>query len=129
MDHFLWRKVLAIGGACAIATGCARLRAGRPLETGEPQEPVWVIRVIPAARVIRVNPRHRYVILECVVLPQAGEKAKVYRGEREVAELRIARQQRGAFAAAEIVEGNPEAGDAVRLERLVPVTGGQEERR
>lgn len=83
---------------------------------------------MPAAKVIRVNPRHRYVILECTVLPNEGEEAKVFRGDDEVAAVRMTRNRRGTLVAADILEGTPQPGDAVRLERRIPVAPGQEVR-
>ncbi|MBN1268642.1 MAG: hypothetical protein JXB04_03565 [Kiritimatiellae bacterium] len=111
--------------ACLLCAGCGTLR-GRRAPAEPPPEPQIITRVVPAASVIRVNPEHRYVILECTVLPNAGEEAKVYRGDDVVAELRVTERRRGSFVAADILSGVPRAGDAVRLERVIRVSNGQE---
>ena len=121
-------KWLSAAAACALAAGCGTLGRGRRAHASDevPAEPQIIIRTVPAASVIRVNPRHGYVILECTVLPNAGEEAKVYRGDDVVAELRVTERRRGSFVAADILRGTPQAGDAVRLERVIQVTNGQE---
>jgi hypothetical protein len=91
-----------------------------PRELAQAQQ-MTVTRVVPAAEVLHVNPGYRYVILECTVLPREGEEAKVYRGDRVTAELKVSGYRRGPFVAADIVSGEPQRGDPVRLERIVTV--------
>ena len=101
-----------------------RVSAG---ETAEATPPPTRTVMLPTARVIRVNPTYRYVILECTVLPTEGEEARVYRKQDMVGTARITSRRHGPFVAAEILEGDPQRGDTVKLKRRVPTESQEEE--
>ena len=76
---------------------------------------------VMCGQVAHVNSKGRYVIIKCEGLPSVGEEAKVYRGEKVVAGLRISNTRRPPFIAADILEGLPEPGDTVKVMRRRPV--------
>jgi hypothetical protein len=64
--------------------------------------------------VVRVNRSDRYVIVQCAALPSEGQTYRVYRGFSSVALIRFTGAARRPFAAADILEGLPQAGDRVQ---------------
>ncbi len=65
-------------------------------------------------KVIRVNAEERYVVIECAVLPNIGEEAKVVRNERDVGRVRFSGPFSFPYAVADVVGGQPMTGDRVR---------------
>lgn len=65
-------------------------------------------------KVVRINPVERYVILECTVLPIEGEVITLYRDKRISGKVRAGRQTSGRLMSADIIEGEPMAGDWFR---------------
>lgn len=63
--------------------------------------------------VSRVNSAEGYVILECTFLPTAGEEITLYRyRNKEISSrVRVNDLSSGRWVAADILEGNPMAGD------------------
>jgi hypothetical protein len=86
---------------------------GASPETNEPAaKPVLVELTI--GRVLHVNTNYNYVILQCGSLPSPDEEAKVCRGDAVVARLKILGTDRFPFVAADVIEGHPQKGDAVK---------------
>lgn len=67
-----------------------------------------------SGKVIRVNAEQAYVLVECAVLPNAGEEARVLRGEHEVGRVRFSGPFSFPYATADVVEGQPMVGDRIR---------------
>lgn len=67
-----------------------------------------------AGKIIRVNAESGYVVVECAVLPNSGEVARVLRGEFEVGRVRFSGPFYHPYATADVIEGRPQAGDRVR---------------
>lgn len=82
----------------------------------EPVEPTPkpVLIELTIGRVLHVNTNYSYVILQCGSLPSPGEEAKVFRGDAVVARLNISSCDRFPFVAADVIEGQPQAGDSVK---------------
>jgi hypothetical protein len=64
--------------------------------------------------VVRANLADGYVIVKCAFLPSAGGTYTVFRGFHRVASIRFTGNARRPFAAADIVDGTPRAGDRVQ---------------
>ena len=109
MNRFRLLAALALGAAAA---GCrsARDAADAPPDAAVPE----IVIEVPAGRVVRVSPEHRYAILRCESLPSEGEEARVYRGKQVTGRLVVNGPSRSLFVAADIVEGEPRPGDSVR---------------
>ncbi len=87
------------------AGGCRTTAPGRAPERG------------PAlAYVVRVNAEQGFAVLDCLASPRVGEDLTVWRGERRVALVRASARRRGSFVAADIIAGEPQAGDLARGE-------------
>lgn len=67
-----------------------------------------------AGKVIRVNADMGYILVECAVLPNTDEEARVLRGEVEVGRVRFTGPFAFPYATADVVEGRPMVGDRVR---------------
>ena len=62
-------------------------------------------------RVVRINTTAGYVILECTVLPIAGEEITLYRDNRAVGRVRIGVQGANNLISADILQGTLMVGD------------------
>lgn len=82
---------------------------------------------ITLGRVRHVNPKFRHAIVRCGSLPSEGEEAKVYREGKVVGGLRMSGPAHYPFAAADILVGDPEEGDVVKVVRMkvMPRSGGE----
>ncbi|OQW97808.1 MAG: hypothetical protein BWK77_00840 [Verrucomicrobia bacterium A1] len=93
-----------------LSSGCRTLP-----EAPAPTVPPPVLLTV--GRVLSVNAERGYVVVECGSLPSPGEEAKVFRGEQAVALLRISGPSRPPFVTADIVDGQPQPGDTVKVFR------------
>lgn len=94
--------------AIALLTGCATTKAPPRNETPALAEPYLVLQY---GRVVRVNAAERYVVLECAVLPKAGQRFTLYRDQQPVAVVSVSSIMSGKHAAANMEEGVPRVGD------------------
>ena len=63
--------------------------------------------------IVRVNRADGYVVVRCRRLPNEGEEAKVVRRQWNQGLVRFSGPTKQPYAAADIVRGQPEAGDEV----------------
>lgn len=103
------RMALALCLLTVAACATGQKPTSPPNQKSEPRpRSMWI------GSVIRVNAEKRYVVIECAVLPRAGEEARVFRGEVAVGKVRFARQISFPYAAADVLEGEPATGDRVK---------------
>ncbi|MBW7908136.1 MAG: hypothetical protein H3C50_04345 [Kiritimatiellae bacterium] len=102
----------------ATSLGLAILLAGLLAGCATTKAPV-LFSAAPrlTGEIVRVNDRARYVVAECSVLPSPGEEATVMRGDQFVGRIRFSSQMRPPFAVADLLEGEPLAGDRWRVDR------------
>jgi hypothetical protein len=96
-------------------------------QAAQTNQPIREVKTLRGARILRVNSTYQYAILDCTVLPTAGEKATVMHGSETGAVLRITGRQRGQLVVADIEQGEARAGDWVMLEQLVTLKKEQTE--
>ncbi len=60
---------------------------------------------------MRVNEAEQLVVVRAVVLPEAGQEAKVFSKEGEVGRIRFTSALRPPYRAADILAGHPRRGD------------------
>jgi hypothetical protein len=84
-----------------------------PAPVQPPPPPSWFM----LGRIMHVNDGSRYVVVRCGGLPSPGEEATVFRGGQPVGRLRFSGPSRPPFATADVVEGRPQEGDAVKVLR------------
>ncbi|HOW98308.1 MAG TPA: hypothetical protein P5567_00135 [Kiritimatiellia bacterium] len=110
----------ALGLALALFTlGCTSPVTTAPAPA--PAAPGFV------GRVVRVNAAQRFVIVQCERLPSEGDTLTLYRGKEPAGRLRATGPFRPPYVAADVLEGAPERGDAVRAEARItaePETSG-----
>jgi len=124
---------MASGRLKRAKTSLNNLKSNGSLYTGSSAASDTVIKTIreasvkPFAKVRMANPDDRFVILQFLSkdIPAAGSHATVYRGYERVATIRLTEPMRPPFATADILDGDPEQGDEVRLSELEP-TGNLE---
>ena len=113
---FAMRRFLGIVLAAFLAAGC---RHGRKASPVVPEKPV-VMQPLDGAvgRVIRINPRLKFVVLDYSLnrIPGLGTHLKLYRGLEIVGEVALNGPVQGETAAADIISGTPELGDQARME-------------
>jgi hypothetical protein len=99
--------VVAVG-----LTGCAGPAAFRPADAG--MTPV-AVETVPAT-VTLVNSELRFVVIDFgdTRMPGIGTTVELYRGGAKTATVRLTEPVRGRFITADILEGEPRAGDQVR---------------
>lgn len=114
--------VLFLGG-CLLLAGCVTMKPPPPPQSAEPAlaEPYLVLQY---GRVVRANAAERYVILECAVLPNEGQRFTLYREQQPVAVVRISNIKSGKHAAANVEEGAPRVGDWFMQDRQRPEANG-----
>jgi len=105
-----------LAAACGTMAACRSGRVEEAAATSGPR-PYLVPR---HGTVVRVNPRDRYVVLECTHLPIPGEVITLYREERVSANVRAGRVASDRYVAADIIEGEPMAGDWFRRTPMTP---------
>lgn len=93
-----------------VALGLPGCKAPMPTPGPAPAAPAFV------GRVVRVNTQGQFVIVQCERLPSEGETLKLYRGKEPAGRLRATGPFRLPYVAADVLEGAPERGDAVRAE-------------
>jgi hypothetical protein len=105
------RTVALLSTAAVAAAGCRTVSApaARPAPPGQPAA---------AGRVIRADRTDRFVIVHCGWYPDAGSVWSVERDRRPVGVVRFTGERRGGYAAAEIVSGEPAAGDRVTAPKM-----------
>jgi len=107
---------LAVGAAVSlIAAGCRSTGAGTGGATGSALPPLRSEGVVA-----RVNADHGFALVDCYVLPRAGEEMVVWREGRRVAMVRALERRRIPYVAVDILAGQPRRGDFVRGERWEP---------
>jgi hypothetical protein len=111
-------QFLLLFGIVALA-GCATSQAPPRNETPALDEPYLVYQY---GRVVRVNLPQRFVVLECAVLPNEGQRFTLLRDQRPVAVVRVSRIMSGKHAAADIEEGSPTVGDWFMQDQRRPTT-------
>lgn len=112
-------QLLLLIGITAL-TGCVSLKAPPPASESPPlNEPYLVLQY---GRVVRVNLADRFVVLECAVLPNEGQRFTLMRDQQPVAVVRVSHIMSGKHAAANIEEGSPAVGDWYMLDQQRPTT-------
>ena len=100
-------SMAAAAMAIIACTGCASTQGLRdPL----PPSPAPLIAT-QFGEVVSVNRTDGYVVVECAVLPKEGEELTLYQGNGQTGRVKINRYISGSFAAADVLEGEPEKGD------------------
>lgn len=94
--------------AAAVVTGAGCRTASAPAAMPAPPE-----QPAAAGRVIRADHTDRFVIVRCGRYPDAGSEWTVERDGRTDGFIRFTGERRDGYAAAEIVSGEPAAGDRV----------------
>jgi hypothetical protein len=116
---------LLLATLALLPTGCAREHRKSALTARDGAlsaaasartQPLIEPDLEPQGRVVSVNTRLRFVVLEFPpdALPALQERLGVYRDGQRQAELRVSGPQQGTTIVADILEGTPEAGDRVR---------------
>ncbi len=77
--------------------------------------------------ILRVNHDDATVIASCTFLPMRGELAKVFRGDQQTGTVIFNGPFRPPLAVGDILNGAPAEGEAILLERLIPLPDGQEQ--
>ena len=82
----------------------------------EAQYPVVTPITVIAGRVVSVNPKLRFVVLDFSLnpLPPIDQRLNVYRQGQKVGEVKISGPARNSHIVADIVAGNAQPGDRVR---------------
>ena len=108
------RRLMCLSaGLCLLTatTGCAKRapRPGTPPNAGRPAGSA-------SARVNFTNLENRFVVLEFTAgpMPAIGTRLKLYRGDQPAGTVQITEPTRGRFATADVLDGEPKAGDEVR---------------
>jgi hypothetical protein len=96
-----------------VGSGCRTPPVAPVPDTADAAPPV----LMTVGHVLRVNAARGYVVVECGSLPSPGEEARVFRGEQAVARLKLSGPRRPPFVTGDIVEGQPETGDTVKVFR------------
>jgi hypothetical protein len=107
--------IVCMAAACAMAVGCRAPAAGSRAPTADAvsREVTFTLGVVR-----QVRSAMGYVVLECVSLPLQGERVTVYRHGVPAAHLQVNGPVRMPYAAADILDGNPEVGDKVKTARM-----------
>ena len=112
------RLAVVVLGLCSVSCGTtAQHPALKPAAAAAPVNPLAGGRGADmqlGGKVIRVNADLGYVVVECAVLPNAEEEAKVVRGGNEVGRVRFSGPVAFPYATADVVSGQPMAGDRIR---------------
>ncbi len=106
-----------------LSAGCRT--APRPAPASEAAGAATVTVYQVTGEVLHVNQAGGYVVIRSDSLLSPGEEATVFRGDEAIGRLRISDRGRVPFAAADVVEGEPRRGDAVRVtrEEIAAATG------
>jgi hypothetical protein len=107
-----------------LATGLCLLMTttGCPKRPPRPVAPATAVRTAPSpatsasARINFTNLENRFVVVEFTsgTMPAIGTRLKLYRSGKPVGTVQITEPTRGRFATADILDGEPRAGDEVR---------------
>lgn len=119
-------------GLAVCVAGLALLAACRTPDSAslpEDNEVSYVEITTTAGRIVKVNEKHGYVVMECVSLPSRGEVAIVYDEDRMAGRLRITGPINSPFAVADIMEGTITTGETVKIIRRKRVKAVQKEGR
>lgn len=100
------RTAVLVATAAVTVAGCRTVSAPAT-KPAPPEQPA------AAGRVIRADRTDRFVIVRCGRYPDAGSEWTVEREGRPAGFIRFTGERRGGYAAAEIVSGEPTAGDRV----------------
>lgn len=104
--------VLLLGASCAKN----RPRPTAPAPTAVPAiEPVITPAGPEPGRITQVNEKHQYVVVDFGrnTPPPTGSRLSARRHAQPVAVLRLTESGRGRFRVADVLEGDPRAGDEV----------------
>lgn len=100
--------------------------AGCGSKPGKPSQPRVLTRPVPTGQIraldsgtgtIRgVNPRLRFVVVDFAlsIVPRPGQLLEAIRDGRTVGELKVTGPAQGSVTVADLVAGEPQAGDTVR---------------
>lgn len=99
--------VLLLGATACSSTKSPPLTP-RPMPAQKPEERFF------SGKILRYNAEHRYVVVECAVLPRAGEEATVFRGEIPIGRVRFGGKVSFPYATADLLDGSPMVGDRIR---------------
>jgi|GEM_PF-517736 len=114
------RRTPLIFAALLVGAGCAKHFA-RPVAAPPPTVPVIEPVIRPAepepGRITQVNTKYRFVVVDFGrhMPPAPGSRLTACRHDQPVAVLRLTESGRGRFAVADVLEGDPRAGDEVLL--------------
>jgi hypothetical protein len=117
-----WLRVGCVGMALvAMTVGCSSPGATARTRSSVGGEPG---RVAPApaqfgpapAKIISVNPELRFVVIDFSsrVMPPAGTRLNVYRGDTQIGMVRVTEPTRAQLATADILQGEIHVGDDAR---------------
>ncbi len=111
------RRTALFFAVLLLGAGCAKNRA-RPVAPPPPApviEPVITVAGPEPGRIIQVNTTHRFVVVDFGrnAAPAPGSRLSACRHNQPVAVLRLTESKRGRFTVADVLEGDPRAGDEV----------------
>lgn len=115
------KSTLLLLAALLLGAGCAKNRT-RPVAPTPPKAAPAIEPVITPAgpepgRIMQVNAKYRFVVVDFGrnTPPAPNSRLSARRHEQPVAVLRLTESSRGRFAVADVLEGDPRAGDEVLL--------------
>lgn len=109
---------IAVGSAACknAAAGAGKVPATKRPATQRNTQVVPVDEI--SGRVASVSPVYRFVVIDFYLsrMPQVGQKLGVYRQGLKVGEVKISSWERNQIVAADLVAGQANVGDQVRME-------------
>ena len=117
--RFLRSAVIA-GMVVAFATGCPRRGPGpgaaMPIASRPAAAPAVPVVEKRPARIVVVNPRYGFVVLDFLgrPLPPTGARLEIYRDGKRVGAVRTTEPMRARFVSADVLEGELRSGDEAR---------------
>jgi hypothetical protein len=82
----------------------------------EPDEPIAKTRGAIIGKIAVVNEPEHFVLIDLessLYVPEPGENVRALRDNAETAHLKISREEKRPFVAADIIDGHPAAGDEI----------------
>ena len=118
--------IVATAGFCLLVAGCQNLPPlPEPVPTPPPVPPERLVQPLDAelGRVLSVNARLRFVVLDYSLspLPATGTRLDLVRAGAVIGELKVTGPVRNNSVVADIVNGEPQAGDLTRPQRVSAV--------
>jgi len=112
------RRLLICVGVAVALVGCAHTKTVKAAPRKPAAKPMVTPDLRPAGRVEMVNMMGRFVVVSFANggMPALDQRVSVYRGGMKVGEVKITGPQKEINIVAEIVSGEPQTGDEVKVE-------------